>query len=89
MQTSGNTEQQLQRQHWSLEDLHDYNNSKEEEKLTSMNMIFLEGMKAELQCSPMGGREGGSTKLRHGLLHEEAFIFFLGGGGGRGTLDLV
>ena len=45
-------------------------------------MIFLVGMRVELQFSLEGEREGGSTKLPtgHGLLHEEAFFF--GGGGG-------
>ena len=36
----------------------------------------------ELQCSLVGEREGGSTKLPtgYGLLHEEAFFFLRGGG---------
>ena len=48
-------------------------------------MIFLVGIRVELQCSLVGEREGGSTKLPtgHELLHEEAFFFF--GGGGRGV----
>ena len=46
-------------------------------------MIFLVGMRVELQCSLVGEREGGSNKLPtgHGLLHEEAFLFSGGGGG--------
>ena len=40
-----------------------YNNSKEKEKSTSMNMIFLAGMGVELQCSPVGRREGGGGAL--------------------------
>ena len=53
-----------------------------------MNMIFLAGMGVELQCSPVGRREGGCTKLPtgHGLLHKVAFW---GGGGGGGTIDLA
>ena len=46
-------------------------------------MIFLVGIRVELQCSLVGEREGGSTKLPtgHGMLHEAA-LFFLGGGEG-------
>ena len=47
-------------------------------------MIFLVGMGVELQCSLVGEREGSSTKLPtgYGLLHEEAFFFCVGRGGG-------
>ena len=42
-----------------------------------MNMIFLVGMRVELQCSLVGERKGGSTKLPtgHGPLHEAALFF--------------